>query len=112
QVYRLELALERLDTAAPYAEAVAGRALQEHIEAKPFVASSQCEPETRIGHVGLADGGAVEVIDHPVAIEIGIAQVARLHGIPTCRLRTFGDVRFGIGTVEHIPQRLVNLMAR
>src|SRR5690606_32066513 len=109
---RLKLTLKRLNAASLHTEAVSRCPLQQHIETKPFITSSQRQAKTGVWYIRSADRGPIEIIDHAVIVQVFIAQIARLHFIATCRFCTFGYVLLGIKTVEQIPHGLVYLMPR
>ena len=112
QMDRLKLTMERLDTTASDAEAVICGALQQHVEAKALVAAAQGQAETRIRNIGSADDRPVVVIDDTIAVQILIAEVARLHLITARRLGAVGNILFGIKAVIQVAQRLVDLLPR
>src|SRR5690606_23538101 len=84
----LKLAVERLNAAALYAEAVARGALQQYVEAESFVTASQGEPEAGVGYIGPPDDGAVVIVDHAIIIEVFVAQISGLYFIASGGLRT------------------------
>src|SRR5690606_27519837 len=77
----LELALEGFNTGTYHAEAVAKGALEQQVYAEALVVGAQRKAQYGIGQVGPANRPAVVIVNHAIAVDVPVFEIAGLYGI-------------------------------